>query len=174
MENCWLFQTTGAGHNSTRLKTVDRSQSLNNVTSGLWTIRPEREPGREVEAATKHLPVGIPVLPSACLPTGQPRVWELFPSGNRMSQQSQSGDGVWEGSWSHSSSVSVQKQVLTRVREGLSKRDQLASNGESKQTESKSLPLPSPFMWAATRRCRPTSNGPSKKIPHRHAQRLGF
>lgn len=95
-----------------------------------------------------------------------------------MSQQSQSGDGVWEGSWSRCSSVSVEscrsRFYLTRVREGLSKRDQLASNGESKQTESKSLPFPSPFMWAATRRCRPTSNGPSKKIPHKHAQRLGF
>jgi hypothetical protein len=85
--------------------------------------------------------------------------------------------GVQEDSWGCCSSISMglpKKQVLTPGRECLSKRDQLTSKGEGKQAGSKSLLLPSPFMWAATRRCLFTSNDPSKKIPHRHAQWPGF
>lgn len=55
--------------------------------------------------------------------------------------------GVQEDFWSCCSSISariLKKQVLTPVRECLSKKDQLTSKGEGKQAESRSLLLP---MW---------------------------
>lgn len=67
----------------------------------------------------------------------------------------------------------LKKQVLTPVRDCLSKRDQLHSKGEGKQTESKRLLFKS-FYVGCHQKVLSHFKWSEQENPHKHAQRLGF